>query len=244
MSRSHCIRTAVLIVLAHAATAATLRAQAGPAPGDVAPGTLDDSTSPPTWTIEGDGSVDVNDVLVVLRNVVGLNQFAPVKSHADPPQGSYGTRFTDNGNGTVTDGQTGLIWLKDWGCGGQVDWVEGIAWASALADGQCGLTDGSSAGDWRLPTVDEWADDTTSRQDDSVLKPSCGMPYLPNTHGGGCWSDGDPFANVVSGSYWTGTTAADNPQNAWFVNLSTALVGSGGGYKGNTLRVVAVRGGS
>ncbi|MDM8518485.1 hypothetical protein QUF64_00450 [Anaerolineales bacterium HSG6] len=33
----------------------------------------------------------------------------------------------------------------------QLDWGEGLKWSNALADGDCGLTDSSSAGDWRLP---------------------------------------------------------------------------------------------
>jgi hypothetical protein len=242
MSRFDFKGSSVLLALALVATVTPLPTEAGTSPGDVAPGTLDDSTTPPTWTIEGDAVVDVTDVLVVLRNAVGLNQFAPVTLQADPPQGSYGDRFMDNGNGTVTDGQTGLIWLKDWNCIGESDWVDAIARASALADGQCGLTDGSSAGDWRLPKVEEWADDTTSRQDDSMVKASCPFVTLPDADGRGCWSEGDPFTNVTSASYWSGASAADNPSNAWFLNVSTALVGSS--FKGNTFGVVAVRGGS
>ncbi len=72
-------------------------------------------------------------------------------------------RFTDNGDGTVTDRLTGLIWLKDASCSdlagtdgdGKGNWVTALSAANNLASGTCSLNDGSSAGDWRLPNVRE-----------------------------------------------------------------------------------------
>lgn len=58
--------------------------------GDVAPGTLDESTVPPTWYPAGDGVVDVSDAVSALRTSVGLR--------ADPPQGITGSW---SGIGTV-----------------------------------------------------------------------------------------------------------------------------------------------
>jgi hypothetical protein len=55
----------------------------------------------------------------------------------------------------VTDNLTNLIWLKNANCDGQKDWNEAETWAANLASGTCGLSDGSSAGDWRLPTKTE-----------------------------------------------------------------------------------------
>lgn len=52
---------------------------------------------------------------------------------------------------------TGLIWLQDTDCGGLRDsWAEASRLVAALADGTCGLSDGSSAGDWRVPTRAEF----------------------------------------------------------------------------------------
>ena len=68
---------------------------------------------------------------------------------------SVDPRFTDNGDGTVTDNLTGLIWLKDADCFGSRNWTNALSDANTLADGSCGLTDGSVAGDWRLPNVRE-----------------------------------------------------------------------------------------
>ena len=167
----------------------------------------------------------------------------PAGSQAAGPQGDANNRFKDNGNGTVTDGQTGLIWLKDWGCGGRRSWVSGIAWAAALANGQCSLTDGSSAGDWRLPTIEEWSDTTTTRQDDSMLRPSCpdGSPNIPNTAGTGCWTQGNPFINPRMAGYWSATSLADGPSSGWFVRLPDAFFSNAD--KNGVSEATAVRGG-
>lgn len=96
-------------------------------------------------------------------------QTTPYRAHDDGNLAKGVTwptpRFTDNNNGTVTDNLTGLIWLKDANCaGGAVNWNTAIDYCAALYDGctpcfgnqgDCGLTDGSSAGDWRLPNVTE-----------------------------------------------------------------------------------------
>ena len=64
-------------------------------------------------------------------------------------------RFTDNGDGTVTDNCTGLIWLKNANCFEPTEWSVALTDCNDLADGICGLTDGSVVGDWRLPNVKE-----------------------------------------------------------------------------------------
>ena len=57
-----------------------------------------------------------------------------------------GVRFTDNGDGTVTDNLTALIWLKNANCFGAKNWATALSDANALASGSCGLSDGSIAG--------------------------------------------------------------------------------------------------
>jgi hypothetical protein len=80
----------------------------------------------------------------------------------DPPCFDNTNRYVDCGNGTVTDTVTGLIWLKNAGCLGFADWASANGLAATLANGQCGLTDNSSPGDWRLPNKDEWDHDDRS----------------------------------------------------------------------------------
>lgn len=66
-------------------------------------------------------------------------------------------RYVDNEDGTVTDVATGLVWLKNANCFGELDYTTGALPAvAALSHGTCGLTDGSKPGDWRLPTYDEF----------------------------------------------------------------------------------------
>jgi hypothetical protein len=65
-------------------------------------------------------------------------------------------RFIDKGDGTIYDSVTNLTWLKTGTCFSQQNWDNAIAKSSTLASGQCGLSDGSKAGDWHLPTIDEF----------------------------------------------------------------------------------------
>jgi type 1 fimbria pilin len=58
-----------------------------------------------------------------------------------------------NNNGTVT--VNGLVWLKDAGCLGKMRLRDASSRVASLATGQCGLSDKSTAGQWRLPTNDE-----------------------------------------------------------------------------------------
>ncbi|MBF0476198.1 MAG: DUF1566 domain-containing protein [Deltaproteobacteria bacterium] len=65
-------------------------------------------------------------------------------------------RWCDNRNGTVTDTTTGLIWLKDAGWGAFTTWYNAEWQAGEVKNGNpASLTDGSQAGQWRLPTYDE-----------------------------------------------------------------------------------------
>ena len=65
-------------------------------------------------------------------------------------------RLTENGDGTFTDNLTGLVWTAYNLCYKDITWKEAVDLANNLADGECNLTDGSVAGDWRLPNVREF----------------------------------------------------------------------------------------
>jgi len=70
---------------------------------------------------------------------------------------NQGPRFTDNGNGAVTDNRTGLVWLKHASCFKDRTWDEAVVDVAELADGAVcdGVTlrDGSKPGDWRMPSI-------------------------------------------------------------------------------------------
>ena len=56
-------------------------------------------------------------------------------------------RFTDNGNGTVTDTVTGLMWTKDANLFGRLTWHGVLSRCSSFSI--------SGIGGWRLPNKDE-----------------------------------------------------------------------------------------
>ncbi len=111
-------------------------------------------------------------------------------------------RFTDNSNGTVTDNLTGLIWLKNANCFG-VQWVAALKDTGSLANGQCGLADGSIAGQWRLPNVKEL---------ESLV--NVGQSNIA------AWLNNQGFSSVQSGHYWSSSTYAPSTGDAWYVNMS------------------------
>jgi hypothetical protein len=142
-------------------------------------------------------------------------------------------RFTDNSNGTVTDNLTGLIWLKNANCFGGKDWATALTDCNGLANGTCGLTDGSTAGQWRLPNYFELV---------SLLDLAYYGPALSNDAGTGQWGTGtSSFAGVQSGNYWSSTTNAATTDYAWHVLLNNGNVISDG--KSYTHYVWPVRGG-
>lgn len=122
-------------------------------------------------------------------------------------------RFTDDGDGTVRDNLTGLIWLKNALCFGGRGWALAVSAANALASGQCALADGSVAGDWRLPNV---------REIHSLIDFGFFGLALSNTAGTDQWTDGDVFVSVRSSEYWSSTTYAGSPEDAaWSVDLGS-----------------------
>jgi hypothetical protein len=132
-------------------------------------------------------------------------------------------RFTDNTNGTVTDNLTGLIWLKNANCFGKRTWEQALGNANSLANGQCGLTDGSTAGQWGLPNV---------RQQQSLIDYNRISPALPAGH---------PFSGVENLVYWSSTTYPGRAAYAWFVSLGSGYVSDN--LKTSTNYVWPVRGG-
>ena len=120
-------------------------------------------------------------------------------------------RFTDNGDGTVKDNLTGLIWLKNADCYGTTTWFNSLLICNALANGSCGLTDDSNAGDWRLANMTELL---------SLIHWKYHTPAIPDTSGNDQWSEGNPFINIQSSHYWTSTTHPILTQRARCVNLA------------------------
>jgi hypothetical protein len=121
-------------------------------------------------------------------------------------------RFTDKGDGTVVDNLTGLVWLKNADCFGNQDSDAALVAASALAEGQCALSDGSTAGQWRVPNRTELF---------SLVDYGADWPKFPAGH---------PFVNLPTGYQvgpWT-STLYPNPQWSWYILFGdTCCDGSG-----------------
>jgi hypothetical protein len=71
-----------------------------------------------------------------------------------------GVRFVDNNDGTVSDSCTGLVWMKDLSlCPANINYpvsYSDTGYLSWIKSNQCGLSDDSVQGEWRLPTKNEW----------------------------------------------------------------------------------------
>jgi hypothetical protein len=126
-------------------------------------------------------------------------------------------RFTDNTDSTVTDNLTGLVWLKNANCFGLQAWAAALSSSNGLANGACGLTDGSSAGDWRLPNEKELH---------SLIDLAYFNPALSNAAGTGQWTSGagSTFSGVQSDVYWSSSTYASSTTFAWIVYLYNGSV--------------------
>ena len=128
-------------------------------------------------------------------------------------------RFTDNGDWTVTDNLTRLIWMKHADCFGMKTWENAILDCNGLADGSCLLTDSSTAGDWRLPNRFEL---------ESLLDMAS---YSPATS-----------LSVQCDYYWSSTSFSFAPSFAWRVDMCYGMVDSFN-FKSELNYVRCVRGG-
>jgi hypothetical protein len=139
-----------------------------------APDATLDSAEPPEVT--EDGGADLSWAQWSMPN-------SPVDVEAGAPNLQS---YTDNGDGTVTDNVTGLMWqqipIDDSGTFPQYVWTAdaGVTVAAAYC------TNLSLAGhqDWRLPSVVE----LVSIIDDTVANPSINSAYFPDTPGAVFWS--------------------------------------------------------
>ena len=106
-------------------------------------------------------------------------------------------RFTDNGNGTITDELTGLMWDQSGNTAGGPK-----TWAQALSD--CNGLSLGGHDDWRLPNRKE----LRSLVNYEVFNSA---DWLNNTAG--------LFTSVLDDFYWSSTTYAPDDANAWYVYL-------------------------
>ena len=102
--------------------------------------------------------------------------------------------FTDNGDGTITDNNTLLMWQKT--DGGEMTVESAIAYCSDLV--LAGFSD------WRLPTGIE----LFSINHYNYLNPALDTNY---------------FTKTVAQYWWTSETQADDPSKVWVVNAGGGI---------------------
>ena len=93
------------------------------------------------------------------------------------------TRFVDNLDGTITDTQTNLMWIKN---GWRLDFLSAETWMDAQK--LCKNFNLGGYGDWRLPSIEEWKTLIDTNYENPAL-------VEPN-----------PFENIIGHMpYWTQT---------------------------------------
>jgi hypothetical protein len=115
-------------------------------------------------------------------------------------------RFTDNGDGTMTDNLTGLMWLKDGGCMKKKKWTDSLNAVTDFnnnpANYNC-MEYTATYSDWRLPNVNELASLIHYGDSDSAA-----------------WLNSEGFIGVNTSYYWSSTTRQLNPSHAWLIKMS------------------------
>ena len=103
--------------------------------------------------------------------------------------------LSDNGDGTLTDNYTGLIWQKN--PASSLSWEESLKYATSL----------SLAGksDWRIPNIRE----LQSLNDATLTKPSFNKTFFPG---------------ISSGNFWSSTSQVNSPARAWDINVDYGIV--------------------
>lgn len=135
--------------------------------------------------------------------VISLPRTGQTVSHTDYDDGYYEAgvawptpRFADNGNGTITDNLTALMWERV-PSDSMTDWSNAIADANSLT-----LADFN---DWHLPNINEL---------ESLYNP--GVDDLKT------WLESENFELPTTiGLFWTSTTYAPNSSEAWFIQMSS-----------------------
>ncbi|MCB1765318.1 MAG: DUF1566 domain-containing protein [Candidatus Competibacteraceae bacterium] len=143
------------------------------------------------------------------------------------------SRYLDNGDGTVTDVETGLQWMcfslgQKWQNETCIGEAKRYTWQKALDAAKALNCQGGYAGyrDWRVPTKEELQ---------TLIYSSSGQPKIWNDTGELCKGDYErptlfqpAFPNTPSGLYWSSSVYAYGSGSAWFVNFYYGGVGADG----------------
>jgi hypothetical protein len=125
--------------------------------------------------------------------------------------------FLDNGDGTVTDQTTGLMWEKLSNDGGIHDHDNLYTWSAAFSEKIAALNAADFAGhdDWRMPNQFE----LYSLANLGESGPAAYSPYFESKCLEGC---SVTACGCDSGETWSSTSYAEAPQSAWLVDFADA----------------------
>ncbi|MCI5157131.1 MAG: DUF1566 domain-containing protein [Candidatus Electrothrix sp. AUS1_2] len=142
---------------------------------------------------------------VFFAAIVHAEQFCKPESI---PASTPDSQLVDNGNGTVTDSITGLMWKKcleglsgdNCESGTPEDY---LTWLDALQRPDAVNDAGGFAGyrDWRLPNINELV---------SLVEEQCSDPAINLNR----------FPNTPSSDVWSGSPHADLDNSSWCVSFS------------------------
>ncbi len=166
-------------------------------------------------------------LILALSGLLGAVNAAAETCRSDSkiPASTPTSRFTDHGNGTVTDTQTELMWAKcAHGLGG-VACSSGSAsvhnWEEALDLANSRIAAGYD--NWRLPNINELRSIVEGR----CYYPAINLTVFPET--------------PVDSYFWSASPRAGNADSAWGVNFYNG--NSYGSYRGLSKHVRLVRSG-
>jgi hypothetical protein len=152
-------------------------------------------------------------------------------------QAGVARSYTDNGDGTITDDVTGLMWEKLSDDGSIHDKDDTYIWSNAFALKIDTLNTGSFAGynDWRVPNIDELQSLNVYGQFSPSVDPAFNDNCIPACDELSCNC-------TVAAAYWSSTTYLGATASAWANYFTGGLIDDV--TKGTSIRVRAVRGGS
>ena len=141
-------------------------------------------------------------------------------------------RFLPQGDGTVYDCWTDLYLLADANCFGPLLYADATLATEELGDtgspdpnDDCGLSDGSAKGDWRLPTHLEW------RRIVEFAEGTACPQTLTDDSGRRCWSDATGTTSItglLATGYWSSTEVATDVYQVSLFDGSVGLVAQNG----------------
>ncbi len=103
--------------------------------------------------------------------------------------------FTDNGDGTITDNLTNLVWQKT-PSSTALTWEDALKYTENLTF--------ANASDWRLPNIKE----LQSINDESVVKPSINKTFFPS---------------IGVTKFWSSTSLPNQTTKAWYLSTQFGI---------------------